>query len=222
MHLGAVSCCDRRDGRRDACRAAHSEADRHRRSASASGHRDRRRDLHGHRGDASHRASPAPTSHYAHWSAWWQILLLGLVVGAVTQAARLAGGTLLVPALFFLTAMPDRLRRGCARSLPAEAVIEALIVVFLRRRCFLPGATRSAGWWMRPICSARRLPGRSDRRRVRRLAADALLERSILVVFGVSRHVLCRRARSRAWPWSSRSAPTDAHRRKLSDRRWLQ
>ena len=45
--------------------------------------------------------------HYAHWSAWWQLILLGLGVGAVTQCARLTGGTLLLPALYFLTSAPD-------------------------------------------------------------------------------------------------------------------
>jgi uncharacterized membrane protein YfcA len=71
-------------------------------------------------------------AHYAHWIAWWQLLLLGLGVGAITQAARLTGGTLLVPALFFLTAVPDRLAATGLRPLTAaEAVIEALIVVFV-------------------------------------------------------------------------------------------
>ena len=70
-------------------------------------------------------------SHYAHWDAWWQLVSLGLVVGAITQAARLTGGTLLMPALFFLTAMPDRLSATGVRPITAsEAVTEALIVVF--------------------------------------------------------------------------------------------
>ncbi len=68
--------------------------------------------------------------HYANWSAWWQLLLLGLAVGAVTQGARLTGGTLLVPALYFLTAAPDG-AHGLRPLAASEAVIEALIVVSL-------------------------------------------------------------------------------------------
>jgi uncharacterized membrane protein YfcA len=67
--------------------------------------------------------------HYAHWSAWWQILLLGIAVGAVTQIARLAVGTLLVPALFFFTALPQPL--GQRPITAAEAVVEALMAVAL-------------------------------------------------------------------------------------------
>lgn len=66
--------------------------------------------------------------HYAHWSAWWQIMLLGLAAGAVTQGARLTGGTLLVPALYFLTAIPDG-AHGLRPVTASEAVVEALIVV---------------------------------------------------------------------------------------------
>ncbi|HLJ54756.1 MAG TPA: TSUP family transporter [Chthonomonadaceae bacterium] len=69
------------------------------------------------------------TVHYALWSSWWQLVLLALAVGAITQAARLTAGTLLVPALFFLTAVPDV---GGVRPLEAsEAVVEALVVVLL-------------------------------------------------------------------------------------------
>ena len=68
--------------------------------------------------------------HYAHWSAWWQLVLLGLGVGAVTQGARLTGGTLLVPALYFLTAVPDG-SHGLRSLEASEAAIESLIVVCL-------------------------------------------------------------------------------------------
>lgn len=76
-------------------------------------------------------------THYASWSAWWQLLLLGIAVGGGTQASRLAGGTLLLPALFFLTALPHGslaereiiARGGVARLLAQEAVIESLLVV---------------------------------------------------------------------------------------------
>jgi len=69
-------------------------------------------------------------THYAQLSAWWQILLLGLAVGAVTQITRLAAGTLMIPALYFLTAVPNSVL-GLRPLTPAEAVIEALIVVLL-------------------------------------------------------------------------------------------
>jgi uncharacterized membrane protein YfcA len=69
-------------------------------------------------------------THYAQLSAWWQILLLGLAVGALTQVTRLAAGTLLVPALYFLTAVPNGYL-GLRPLTPAEAVIESLVVVVL-------------------------------------------------------------------------------------------
>jgi uncharacterized membrane protein YfcA len=43
-----------------------------------------------------------PLTPFASWNMLWQIGLLGLGVGAVTQATGLAGGTLLVPVLTFL------------------------------------------------------------------------------------------------------------------------
>ena len=81
--------------------------------------------------EATHLTAVTRTeAHLAQWSSWWQLLLLGLVAGALTQAARLTGGTLLVPALFFLTAVPDRISATGIRPLTAsEAVIDALIVV---------------------------------------------------------------------------------------------
>jgi uncharacterized membrane protein YfcA len=123
-------------------------------------------------------------THYAHWSAWWQLLLLAIVGGAVTQAARLTGGTLLVPSLFFLTAVPDRIAATGLRPLTAaEAVIEALIVVFVASLLPAWGYTQrriadstyampttigaivggAFGGWILPL----------------------LLERSILVAFGI-------------------------------------
>lgn len=69
-------------------------------------------------------------SHYALFSAWWQLVLLGFAIGGITQAARLTGGTLVVPALFFLTAVPDASAVNGLRPLTAsEAVVESLIVV---------------------------------------------------------------------------------------------
>ncbi len=40
--------------------------------------------------------------HYAHWNSWWALLGIGLVVGILTQGTGLAGGVLMVPALYFL------------------------------------------------------------------------------------------------------------------------
>ena len=62
-------------------------------------------------------------AHYAQWSAWWQILLVGCAVGAATQGARLTGGTLLVPALYFLTAIPEG---PGLRTLAASACLPAI------------------------------------------------------------------------------------------------
>jgi uncharacterized protein len=43
-----------------------------------------------------------PLTPFAAWNTLWQIGLIGLGVGAVTQATGLAGGTLLIPALTLL------------------------------------------------------------------------------------------------------------------------
>lgn len=40
--------------------------------------------------------------HYAYWNAWWALLGIGLAVGVLTQVTGLAGGVLMVPALYFL------------------------------------------------------------------------------------------------------------------------
>jgi uncharacterized membrane protein YfcA len=40
--------------------------------------------------------------HYAHWNSWWALLILGTAVGILTQVTGLAGGVIMVPALYFL------------------------------------------------------------------------------------------------------------------------
>jgi uncharacterized membrane protein YfcA len=44
----------------------------------------------------------ANSLHYAHWNAWWALLGMGFIVGIFTQATGLAGGVIMVPALYFL------------------------------------------------------------------------------------------------------------------------
>jgi uncharacterized membrane protein YfcA len=40
-------------------------------------------------------------THFTAWNVWWQLALLGLAVGALTQALGLASGILMVPALIY-------------------------------------------------------------------------------------------------------------------------
>lgn len=123
-------------------------------------------------------------AHYAHWSAWWQLLLLGLVVGAITQAARLVGGALLVPALYFLTAIPDVAAASRLRSLTAsDAVIESLIVVFLAS--LLPAWGYSQRKLVDPTYVFAAVAGGILGGLLGGWLDTILLERTILVIFGL-------------------------------------
>lgn len=71
-------------------------------------------------------------SHYAQFSVWWEILLIGGVTGALTRIMGAAGGVFMVPALFFLTAVPSADSVSNLRNTTAaEAVLVSHLVVFL-------------------------------------------------------------------------------------------
>jgi uncharacterized membrane protein YfcA len=119
--------------------------------------------------------------HYAYWDSWWQMGLLGLVTGALSQATGLAGGVLLVPALFFLTGVHEN---GTMRGLTSnEAVALSLLVVFCA--CLLP----SWSYGKRGLCD----PTYLNWAVVGGLAGGAfggwllahLLERSVLLAFAL-------------------------------------
>ncbi len=67
--------------------------------------------------------------HFALFDQWWQIVLIGVAVGAVTQTSGLVSGVVMFPAIWMLTGVEERgVLRG---SNPYETVGICLFVVFL-------------------------------------------------------------------------------------------
>lgn len=129
--------------------------------------------------EAAHLSSVTRSDvHYADWSAWWQIILVGAAVGALTQAARLTAGTLLVPAVYFLTGGP-----GGQSLSAAEAVVQSLVVVVYA------GLLPLLGYVQRKLVDTTYLTAAT----IAGIIGGAiggwflglLLERSILIFFGV-------------------------------------
>jgi uncharacterized membrane protein YfcA len=148
-------------------------------------------------------------THYAQLSSWWQIILLGVGVGAVTQITRLAAGTLMVPALYFLTAVPNTVL-GLRPLTPPEAVIESLIVVLLA--ALLPAwgyAQRKLidGTYAFPAALGALVGGALGA-----LLLNNLQERVILILFGIVAMFFAAREISRLAnlpPADSDSAPVE-------------
>ena len=133
--------------------------------------------------EATHLSTVAVNhSHYALFTALWQLLLLGIAAGAITQAGRLTGGVLLVPTLFFLTAMPDAVH-GLRPLTASEAVIESLIVVLIAGLLPLWGYSQK-GFVASTYLTAATLGGLIGGFAGGWLLT-LLLERTILIFFGV-------------------------------------
>lgn len=112
------------------------------------------------------------SSHFAHWDSWWQLLLLGVAAGGMTQYMGLSGGVLLVPALYFLSGQTAQM-----------AVIHSLLVVALAG--LLPSWSYAEKGladqtYLFPAIIGGLLGGM-----VGGALLHPLLERSILIVFGL-------------------------------------
>ncbi len=67
--------------------------------------------------------------HFALYDQWWQLALIGVAVGAITQISGLVSGAVIFPAIWMLTGVTEKgILRG---SNPYETVGVCLFVVFL-------------------------------------------------------------------------------------------